>query len=918
MGSYADIIAWAVIIIFFAAGKYDAVAAGFDISPPISTLSSANETSALYRLKYTIQVDDSIWPPGSDPCSTWAGVTCDSSGHVVGLSLSGISHIGNNGSQPAVYLLDPVQELPSLKVLNVSDFGSPGYMPSWFGNLRSLESLLISNSSLNGTIPPSLGQLYRLQTLSLAQNRLGGKIPDMFYGLVNLTVLDLSSNFLMGTFPNSLWRLSSLQVLDLSSNSLYGPIPGNLSSLGNLHSLSLSRNFLSGNIPVEVGSLLQLIDIDLSSNNFSGSIPPQVGNLTNLAGLSLANNFLSGMIPPELTLCSELRVLGLANNQLQGNLPLSFGSLVHLVNLNFSLNILTGLLPPGWDGLQFLASADMSFNAFYGPLPPDLLALPLLNMLNVSDNFFNDSVPNVLPNNTNIKKNCLDNVPKQHLLRSCAKFYSGLGVAVPAAVPVFSPAPLGLGGGLPFPSATPPAGSQGGNSNSKKGPDKHLVPLFAGVGGGLGLILVVGVLAFCVHKMERKDSTQARAVNGDAGFGTGGAGIIVSRLGEPFTYAQLQQATKKFHSSNMITSGQSGDLYKGLLERGQTVVIKRIDTTKFRKDSYVPELEVYGKASHSRLVSLVGYCLERDDEKLLVYKYMPNGDLASALHTKGSPGPGDVLRSLDWITRLKVAIGAAEALAYLHHECTPPLVHRDIKASSILLDDKFEVKLGSLSEVRCQDGDSHPGLIRRLLGLSQSSDQGLHAGQSVASCAQDVYNYGKVLLELVSGKLGISGTSDPRTDAWLEWAVPLIDPHDKESLPKLVDPSLIVDEDLLEEVWAVAIIAKACLNPKHQKRPSMRHVQKALENPHKVVRQDFQFGEALATRTSSHSSWNEALFGSWRHSSVIPGTLREEYSLKVAGIGAGCRGEYSQAHARRGSSDIAPEPISEHDHPRSR
>lgn len=667
MGSYGGV-TWAALVFIAAACG---VVAGVDVLPSPSILLSANETSALYRLKYTIQVDDSAWPTGRDPCSRWAGVSCDNNGHVVGLSLSGGRHIGN-GSQPPVYLLDAVQELKSLKALNVSDFAGPGIIPTWFGNLSSLESLVISNSALNGTIPSSLGQLYRLQNLSLTRNSLGGNIHEMFGGLVNLTALDLSSNMLTGSLPLSLFNLPSLEALDLSSNNLYGPIPGNVSGLGNLQRLSLSRNFLAGYIPLQLGSLLQLTDIDLSSNNFSGPIPPQVGNLTKLAGLSLANNELSGAIPPELTLCSELQILSLANNQFAGNLPLSFGSLVHLVNLNLSWNALTGIMPPGWDGLQLLARADMSHNLFYGPLPPDLLALPKLGLLNMSDNFFNETVPSVLPNDTVIKKNCFDNVPKQHLAHSCAKFYGALGVAIPAAVPVVSPAPLVVGG-LPYPLATPP-GSRRKHSSKV---DKHLVPLFAGVGGGLGLILVVGVLAFCVHKMERrKDSTQTRTVNGEAGFGTGGAGIIVSRLGEPFGYGQLQQATKKFHSSNMITSGQSGDLYKGLLERGQNVVIKRIDTTKFRKDSYVPELEVYGKANHSRLVSLLGYCLERDDEKLLVYKYMPNGDLASALHTKGSPGPGDVLRSLDWITRLKVAIGAAEALAYLHHECTPALVHR--------------------------------------------------------------------------------------------------------------------------------------------------------------------------------------------------------------------------------------------------
>lgn len=191
------------------------------------------------------------------------------------------------------------------------------------------------------------------------------------------------------------------------------------------------------------------------------------------------------------------------------------------------------------------------------------------------------------------------------------------------------------------------------------------------------------------------------------------------------------------------------------------------------------------------------------------------------------------------------------------------------------------------------------------------------AGAAV-STSSDVYNFGKVLLELVSGKLGISGsTPDARSEAWLEWALPLISVHDKESLPKLVDPSLIVDEDLLEEVWAMAIIARACLHSKPHKRPSMRHVLKALENPHKVVREE-NFGESLAMRTSSHSSWNEALFGSWRHNhnnnTLSMAGLREDTyygSLPVAKTSGIASSSAPAGHARRGSSDIAPEPIDE-------
>ncbi|MCO5553072.1 hypothetical protein L7F22_006593 [Adiantum nelumboides] len=202
--------------------------------------------------------------------------------------------------------------------------------------------------------------------------------------------------------------------------------------------------------------------------------------------------------------------------------------------------------------------------------------------------------------------------------------------------------------------------------------------------------------------------------------------------------------------------------------------------------------------------------------------------------------------------------------------------------------------------------------------LKRTSDQG-DTGAAAPTCAYDVYCFGKVLLELVSGKLGISGSTDPSTEAWLEWALTFINTYDKEALSKIVDPSLIVDEDLMEEVWAMSIVAKSCLNPKPSKRPLMRYILKALENPLKVVREDRLNGSGRS-QASSHGSWNAALFGSWRHSSsetvVIPGSLREEYMQKNnlkqptnGGSQGSGQGEVSQR--RPGSSEIFPEPLEE-------
>ena len=145
--------------------------------------------------------------------------------------------------------------------------------------------------------------------------------------------------------------------------------------------------------------------------------------------------------------------------------------------------------------------------------------------------------------------------------------------------------------------------------------------------------------------------------------------------GESFSYEQLVRATSEFSETKLIKKGHSGELYYGVLESGFSVVVKKIDLATVRHEGYVAELDLFARASHLRLVPFLGQCSEKENEKFLVYKCMPHGDLSSALYKKPKQEE-EGLTSLDWITRLKIAVGVAEALCFLHHECNPPLVHR--------------------------------------------------------------------------------------------------------------------------------------------------------------------------------------------------------------------------------------------------
>ncbi|KAK1276287.1 putative LRR receptor-like serine/threonine-protein kinase [Acorus gramineus] len=724
-------------------------------------------------------------------------------------------------------------------------------------NLTRLSSFVSSGFPLPGPVPPSLGPaLPALSRLVLNGSFVSGSLPPSLAAAANLTVINLSRNSLTGSLPPPLGRLAALSVLDVSSNSLSGPVPAAVAGLGGLTVLNLSLNVLSGALPEDLGRSADLTIIDLANNSFSGVLPSRVWSLP------------------------SLRVLNVSFNNLTGNLS----SLVSNSAANVSSKD---------------AVLNVAYNQFYGPVTASGLGTVFARFgsVDLSGNYFEGDAP--IAANVSIGGNCFRNASNQRSFQDCSTFYASKGLKFDGVLP---------------PNATNPSNSGGGHHR------RRLAFILGGTISGLMFILVVAlILAFLLRRRGTSGGGQRDVGGSTAPSGSGppppnSVVVNLSLVGEAFKIEQLLRATEEFSESNLIKHGHSGDLFRGVLEGGAVVVIKRIDLSVVsKKDGYLAELELYGKASHARLAPFLGHCLDAENEKFLVYKYMPNGDLSNALFRKTSE-EDEGLQSLDWITRLKIATGAAEALCYLHHECNPPLVHRDIQASSILLDDKFEVRLGSLSEACAQEGENHSNVITRFLRLSQTAEPSI-SGASTTSCAYDVYCLGKVLLELVTGKLGISASNDTSTNEWLDQVLSCINIYDKDLVTKILDPSLIVDEDLLEEVWAMAIVAKSCLNPRQAKRPLMRHILKALENPLKVVREE-NSGSARLRTTSSRGSWNAALFGSWRHSSSdivsVYAHPREGSSLKQSGTagsqGSGQGADVSSNSHKRPSKEVFPEP----------
>ncbi|KAM3310908.1 hypothetical protein ACQJBY_031532 [Aegilops geniculata] len=495
---------------------------------------------------------------------------------------------------------------------------------------------------------------------------------------------------------------------------------GGLRNLSRLESFTAAGFGLPGSIPAWLGSGLAptFRALDLSACAVTGEIAASaLAGLSNLTTLNLAGNLLSGQLPAAaLAGLPKLGTLNLSGNAFSGALPDAVWSLPELRVLDVSQTNLTGALPgAGIAPSATLQTVDLSGNLFYGTVPDTFRQLFNRVMANISGNYFEGKLSSVAGGNVSSEMNCFLDVARQRSPDDCQQFYAGRGL--PYDEPVATPTPQ--------PSPAP--------AENKNGRHKNLKYILIGaIGGGVLLLAVVAAVVFCIVRSRRGRSDQRESGAPSAPAGVHGSAraatatgttqpsaspASLAKVGDSFAYDQLANATSGFAEERIIKHGHSGDLYHGVLQDGTTVVVKRITARVARKDAYMTELDLFAKGLHERLVPLIGHCFDKEDEKLLVYRFVRNGDLSCALHRKtGEEEEG--MQSLDWIKRLKIATGVAEALCYLHHECTPPMVHRDVQASSILLDDKFEVRLGSLSEVCPQEGESHQNVITKLLRFS--------------------------------------------------------------------------------------------------------------------------------------------------------------------------------------------------------
>ncbi|CAN0902616.1 LRR receptor-like serine/threonine-protein kinase ERL2 [Linum grandiflorum] len=726
-----------------------------------------------------------------------------------------LQYLGLRGNFLTGTLSPDMCQLTGLWYFDVRGNNLTGTIPDSIGNCTSFEILDISFNQITGEIPYNIGFL-QVATLSLQGNKLTGKIPEVIGLMQALAVLDLSSNQLVGPIPRILGNLTYTEKLYLHGNRLSGSVPPELGNMSKLSYLQLNDNELVGGIPPELGKLEQLFDLNFANNNLQGPIPHNISSCTALNKFNVHGNHLNGSIPPAFKNLRSLTYLNLSLNNFNGRIPVELGHIMNLDTLDLSSNSFSGPIPPSVGDLEHLLILNLSKNRLDGQLPGEFGNLRSIQLIDASYNNVTGIIPIELGQLQNVASLILNNnslhgqIPEQ--LSNCLSLsnlnfsYNNLSGIVPV-LRNFSRFPSDSFVGNPL-----LCGDWIGSichSLTSKPKARFSNPLIVSM--VLVLLVILAIITLAIYKSKKQNPPDYNDSTNKPFQGV--PKLVVLHMDMAIhTFDDIIRNTENFSEKYIIGYGASGTVYKCSLKNSRPIAVKRLyHDYPCNLRGFETELETVGSIRHRNIVSLHGYALSPFGN-LLFYEYMQNGSLWDLLH-----GPSKKVK-LDWETRLKIAVGAAQGLAYLHHDCTPRIVHRDVKSSNILLDENFEAHLADFGIAKSiPTSKTHASTsVQGTFGYIDPE----YARTNRLNEKSDVYSFGIVLLELLTGKKAVDNDSNLHQL--------IMSKADDNTIMEAVDSEVSVTCVNVNHIRKSLQLALLCTKKNPSERPTMHEVVRVL------------------------------------------------------------------------------------------
>ncbi|CAN6724401.1 unnamed protein product [Malus baccata var. baccata] len=824
----------------------------------ISSSTHLDDASALQSLRQTWSNVPPSWDKSNDPCGErWEGITCNGL-RVTALGLSGMNVKGEFESD--------IARLSELRSLDLSfNKGFTGSLSPRLGDLSNLNFLILAGCSFSGIIPSELGKLGQLTFLALNTNNFTGSIPASLGNLSNLYWLDLADNQLTGPLPVS-----------------SGTTPG-LDQLFKAQHFHLNQNQLSGTIPPRLfSSKMTLIHVLFDGNRFTGTIPSTIFSVQTLDILRLDRNALTGSVSSNISNLIKLSKLDLSYNSFDpSEAPGWFSTLPSLTTIVLEDVALQGTVPEKMFSIPSLQQVKLKNNAFNDTFNMGDYISPQLTLVDLQNNQIQRItqsykykntlilVGNPLCNESTSSPYCQ---PPQSNTKPYATSTDCPSITCPGGQ---QPSPQSCQCGYPFKGIldfraptfreltnatlfqsleqwvklhlTPGSVSL---DNSFFDKDDHLkvhVALFPPTGTyfnrseisrigflmssqpymppeGFGPFVFIpvqynfpGIYAIRQRKRAERAIGLSRPFASWVPSGNDSGSAPQLKGARWFSYDELKKCTNNFSDSNEIGSGSYGKVYRGMLSDGQVIAIKRAQQGSMQGGvEFTTEIELLSRVHHKNVVGLLGFCFEQG-EQMLVYEYMPNGTLRESL--SGRSGI-----HLNWKRRLQITLGSARGLAYLHELANPPIIHRDVKSTNILLDEHLTAKVADfgLSMLVNDSGEEH--VSTHVKGTMGYLDPEYYMTQQLTK-KSDVYSFGVVMLELITARQPIE------KGKYIVHEVRLVmDKNDEEhyGLRELTDRN-IRNSGTLIGFGRFLELAMQCVEESAADRPTMSELVRAIE-----------------------------------------------------------------------------------------